>query len=57
MGVIYVEDPETGEVFPVDTDSKKVKSEFERQVGQNRTSRETLFRKQRLGVRRVYFAF
>jgi uncharacterized protein (DUF58 family) len=48
LGVIYIEDPETGQVLPVDTSSKRVRREFEREVKHRRSDREGLFRKLRV---------
>ena len=48
MGVVEVEDPETGEVFAVDTDSPSVRSAFETEVKRRRAVREHLFRRHRI---------
>jgi len=48
VGVVYMEDPESGEIFAVDTSSYKVRDEFARQVKQDRISREQLFRRYRM---------
>ena len=48
LGVVYLEDPESGAVFPVDTSSRKVREAFEREVKQRRSDREGLFRKLRV---------
>ncbi len=48
LGVVYIEDPETGEVIPVDTSSKKVRAVFEETMKRRRSEREGLFRKLRV---------
>ena len=48
MGVVYMEDTESGEVFAVDTDSPKVRAAFEREMKHRRAEREHLFRKNRI---------
>ncbi|MBN2343540.1 MAG: DUF58 domain-containing protein [Deltaproteobacteria bacterium] len=48
MGVVYMEDSETGEVFAVDTDSRQVREAFEYEMKKRRASREHLFRKNRI---------
>lgn len=48
LGVVYIEDPETGEVMPVDTSSKKLREAFEREVKTRHAEREKLFRKLRV---------
>jgi uncharacterized protein (DUF58 family) len=45
IGVIYVEDPETGIVEAIDTSSGKVRDAFAREMKVLRAQRETLFRK------------
>jgi uncharacterized protein (DUF58 family) len=45
LGVLYVEDPETGDVQAVDTSSQLVRDAFQREVKHRRSERETLFRK------------
>ncbi len=45
LGVVYVQDPETGAVEAVDTSSRKVREAFERQIKLNTAEREQLFRK------------
>jgi uncharacterized protein (DUF58 family) len=47
LGVVYVEDPETGEVAAVDTSSTSVRAAFRREVKRRRAEREGLFRKLR----------
>ncbi|MDJ0765564.1 MAG: DUF58 domain-containing protein [Myxococcota bacterium] len=48
LGVVYVEDPETGEVQPIDTSSRRMREGFEKAVKQRRMAREQLFRKLRV---------
>ncbi len=45
MGVIYLEDPETGAVMPVDTSSSRVRAAYELEVKRRKLAREKLFRK------------
>ena len=45
LGVLYVEDPETGHIQAVDTSSRLVRQAYEREVKRRRAERETLFRK------------
>ena len=48
LGVLYVEDPETGHVQAVDTSSRMVREAYQREVKRRRSERETLFRKLRI---------
>ena len=48
LGVVYLEDPETGAVTAVDTSSKRVREAFEHEVKLQRAEREGLFRKLRI---------
>jgi uncharacterized protein (DUF58 family) len=48
LGVVYLENPETLEVVPVDTSSKKVRAAFEEAVKRRKAERESLFRKLRI---------
>ncbi|MBN2804214.1 MAG: DUF58 domain-containing protein, partial [Deltaproteobacteria bacterium] len=48
MGVVNIEDPESGELICVDTDSKSVRREYEREVKKMNLQRETLFRKHQI---------
>ncbi|MDD5307926.1 MAG: DUF58 domain-containing protein [Deltaproteobacteria bacterium] len=48
MGIVYVEDPETGAVHLVDTASARVRDAFAREVKRRRALREQLFRKLRI---------
>ncbi len=48
LGVVYMEDPETMEVVPVDTSSKRVRAAFEEAVKLKKAQRESLFRKLRV---------
>ncbi|MBN2527969.1 MAG: DUF58 domain-containing protein [Deltaproteobacteria bacterium] len=48
MGVLYMEDTESGEVFAVDTDSAHVREAFDREMKKRRAEREHLFRKNRI---------
>ncbi len=48
LGVVYLEDPESGAVIPVDTSSRQVRAAFEREVKRRRSDREGLFRKLRV---------
>ncbi|MCP4603257.1 MAG: DUF58 domain-containing protein [Proteobacteria bacterium] len=45
LGVVYVEDPETGRIEAIDTSSRQVREAFEKQVKLRRMEREQLFRK------------
>lgn len=53
MGVVYMEDTETGDVFPVDTDSKQVREAFEYEMKKRTAEREHLFRKNRIDFIRM----
>jgi uncharacterized protein (DUF58 family) len=48
LGVIYVEDPETGAIHAVDTSSRALRTRFAEQVKQRRVTREQLFRRHRI---------
>jgi uncharacterized protein (DUF58 family) len=48
LGLIYVEDPETGEVRAVDTSSRAVRARFASQMQHRRVQREQLFRRHRI---------
>jgi uncharacterized protein (DUF58 family) len=48
VGIVAMEDPETGELAYVDTGSERVRQEFARQLGRERAETRRLFR--RLGV-------
>lgn len=48
MGLVYMEDSETGEVFLVDTDSKAVRESFETEMKKRKIAREHLFRRNRI---------
>lgn len=48
IGLVHVEDPESGEIFAVDTSSRAVRASFEREVGRRRMEREQLFRRHRM---------
>ncbi len=48
MGVVYMEDPETGEVVSVDTDSKAVRRAYENEMKKIKLKREHLFRKHQI---------
>jgi uncharacterized protein (DUF58 family) len=45
MGVVYIQDPETGEIQAVDTSSRRVRNEYERARKLAKAEREQLFRK------------
>ncbi|MFO8073616.1 MAG: DUF58 domain-containing protein [Armatimonadota bacterium] len=45
LGMVYLEDPESGEIHAVDTGSRAVRERFARLVGRWRAEREALFRK------------
>ncbi len=45
LGVVYVEDPETGLVEAIDMSSRKVREAFEQEVKKKQMEREQLFRK------------
>lgn len=48
IGVVYMEDPETGEVYTVDTSSRSVREQFKRAITKQKVSREHLFRKHKM---------
>jgi uncharacterized protein (DUF58 family) len=48
LGLVYVEDPETGEVIPIDTASRAVRSRFAAEIKKRRSQREQLFRRHRI---------
>jgi len=48
LGVLYVEDPETGEVAAIDTGSRAVRARFAEEVKKRRAHREQLFRRHRV---------
>ena len=48
LGVVYIEDPESGTVTAVDTSSGKLRAAFEHEVKLKRAEREGLFRKLRI---------
>ncbi len=48
LGVVYVEDPETGLIEAIDTSSRRVCEAFEKHVKLRRIEREQLFRKLRI---------
>jgi uncharacterized protein (DUF58 family) len=48
VGVVYVEDPETGEIVPVDTISKAVREGYAEAMRKRRGERERLFRRHRI---------
>jgi uncharacterized protein (DUF58 family) len=48
LGVIYVEDPETGAIHAVDTSSRALRSHYAEEVKQRRATREQLFRRHRI---------
>ncbi len=48
LGVVYMEDPETMEVIPVDTSSSRVRKSFEDHMKRKKSERESLFRKLRV---------
>ncbi len=45
LGMVYLEDPESGEIHAVDTGSRAVRERFARRVGRWRAEREALLRK------------
>jgi len=47
-GLLWMEDPETGAVVPVDTGDAGVRASWERQAGRDREDREELFRRLRI---------
>ena len=48
VGVVYVEDPESGAVVPVDTTSRRVRLEYAEAMHRRRAERERLFRRHRI---------
>ncbi|MBW2278346.1 MAG: DUF58 domain-containing protein [Deltaproteobacteria bacterium] len=48
LGVIYVEDPETGDVATIDTASRAVRQRYEAEIKKRRVQREQLFRRHRI---------
>ena len=48
MGIIQVENPETGELLTVDTTSKKIRDAYERAATSQREAREKAFRKRKI---------
>ncbi len=48
MGVVYVEDSETGDILPVDTSSRWVRAAYRDEMKRRRSEREQLFRKHKL---------
>jgi uncharacterized protein (DUF58 family) len=48
MGIVQLEDPETGEVLLMDTSNRRVRDSFHRAAVETRLTREKLFRKLRL---------
>jgi len=48
IGVVHVEDPESGRIFAVDTSSRAVRTAFERDAKRRRVEREQLFRRHRM---------
>jgi uncharacterized protein (DUF58 family) len=48
MGLVHVEDPESGEIRAVDTSSRAVRQAFEREAKRRRLEREQLFRRHRM---------
>jgi uncharacterized protein (DUF58 family) len=48
VGVVYVEDPETSEVVPVDTASRAVREAYAEAMRRRRAERERLFRRHRI---------
>jgi uncharacterized protein (DUF58 family) len=48
MGVVYVEDSETGDILPVDTSSRWVRAAYRDDMKRRRSEREQLFRKHKL---------
>jgi len=45
MGIVNVQDPETGEMMMVDTSSKSVRESYRKSVAQTKSERERLFRR------------
>ena len=48
LGVVYVEDPESGEVHAVDTAARRVRERYETEMKRLRAEREHLFRRHRI---------
>jgi len=48
VGVVYVEDPESGAVVPVDTASRRVRTAYAEAMRRRRAERERLFRRRRI---------
>jgi uncharacterized protein (DUF58 family) len=48
VGVVYVEDPESGAVTPVDTSSRRVREAYAEVMRRRRGERERLFRRHRI---------
>ena len=48
MGVVYVEDSETGDILPVDTSSRWVRAAYRDEMKRRRSEREQLFRKHKV---------
>lgn len=48
LGLVYLEDPETGEVTPVDTSSRSVREAYAEEYQARKSAREHLFRKHRI---------
>jgi uncharacterized protein (DUF58 family) len=48
VGVVYVEDPESGAVVPVDTTSRRVREAYAEAMRRRRAERERLFRRHRI---------
>jgi len=48
LGLVYLEDPETGEVAPVDTSSRSVREAYAEEYQARKSAREHLFRKHRI---------
>jgi len=48
VGVVYVEDPESGAVTPVDTTSRRVREAYAEAMRRRRAERERLFRRHRM---------
>ncbi len=45
MGIVHFEDPESGEILTVDTSSRSVREQYERNMKERHTQREHLFRR------------
>lgn len=54
VGIAWCEDLETGELYPVDTSSARVREAYKRQVVQQKVARDTLFK--RLGLDHIPIA-